>query len=306
AFRGARTEYRGGRAAGRLRSRPGRGRRCGWSCSRLEEASEFGGRNAHAHIERPEEGVDGADFIEAHFVDEALENGGVVGEKIDAPFPIVEADGSGNDLAHFAGVSAADGAVLLHHALAVGEGFLVPVLGLAAAAVHGVEADVAGGGNFRPEARGHGLAVAVEGGLDLLFPLVGVGLDALFDEGAVDLGGGFVDAELDDGEVGGGGLEEIADSEARQIALRLVELLEAAAEVDEQDVALVPEEGKQGGLAAVGGVLEGREGGGCLKQYLVAGDSGESAPFGSAEAHHLVQHAGAFDAQRNGWHGDSG
>src|SRR5450631_62477 len=121
--------------------------------------------------------------------------------------------------------------------------------------------------------------MAVESSLDFLFPLVGVGLDSLFDEGAVDFGGGFVDAELDDGEVGGGGLEEIADGEARQIALRLVEFLEAAAEVDEQDVALVSEEGKKGGLTSFGGVLQCGEGGGRLMQDLGAGGLGESAPF---------------------------
>ena len=61
-------------------------------------------------------------------------------------------------------------------------------------------------------------------------------------EVAVDLGGGLVEPELDDGQVRGGWLQVVADGETRERELRLVELFEAAAEVDEEEVAFVAEE----------------------------------------------------------------
>src|SRR6266481_6396117 len=70
--------------------------------------------------------VDGADLIEAHFIDEALEDERIFGEEVDAPFPIVEPDGARDDLAHVARVPAADHAVLVHHLFAVCHRFLVP------------------------------------------------------------------------------------------------------------------------------------------------------------------------------------
>ena len=96
------------------------------------------------------------------------------------------------------------------------------------------------------------------------------------------------------------------EGEAGEIELRLVELFETAAEVDEHQVALVAEHGEQGALASFGGALERGEGVGRLVQDLGAGGVGECAPGGAAEAHHLVQHAGAFDTQGDGRHSGSG
>ena len=141
---------------------------------------------------------------------------------------------------------------------------------------------------------------------DFLLPLGGVGLYALLDQAGVDFRGGFVDAEFDDGEVGSGGLEEIVQGEAGEIELRLVELFETAAEVDEHQVALVAEHGEEGALASFGGALERGEGIGRLLHDLGAGGVGKGAPGGAAEAHHLVQHAGAFDTEGYGRHSGSG
>ena len=127
------------------------------------------------------------------------------------------------------------------------------------------------GGNFRPEARRHGLPVAVERGFNLLFPLGGKRLYALLDQAGIDLGGGFVDAEFDNREVGRGGLEIVADGEAGQIELHLVELLETAAEVNEQQIALVAEQRKERALPPVGGRLQGGQCSGGLVQDVGAG-----------------------------------
>ena len=60
---------------------------------------ELIGGEADADVEGAEVGVEGAGLVEAHLVDELLEDGGIVGEEIDAPFPVVESDGAGDDLA---------------------------------------------------------------------------------------------------------------------------------------------------------------------------------------------------------------
>src|ERR1700704_1330811 len=66
------------------------------------------GRDPHSYIKMAEQCVYGADFIEAHFVDQLLKNQRLVGEKVDAPFPIVKTNRSADDLFHFSGVAAAD------------------------------------------------------------------------------------------------------------------------------------------------------------------------------------------------------
>src|SRR5262245_65954782 len=55
-------------------------------------------RELQADVERAEGGVAGAPFVEAQVVDQLLEDQRVVGEQIDAPFPVVENDGPGDDL----------------------------------------------------------------------------------------------------------------------------------------------------------------------------------------------------------------
>src|ERR1700688_2373121 len=49
-------------------------------------------RAADSHVELPEQGIHRADVIEAHLIDQLLEDQRIVGEKIDTPLPIIEAD----------------------------------------------------------------------------------------------------------------------------------------------------------------------------------------------------------------------
>src|SRR6185437_9379517 len=116
--------------------------RVGFSEASRQPAADFLQWQSEADEELPEEGVDRAHFIEAHFVDQLLEDHGILGEEIHAPFPVVHADGAADDLFYLAAVTAADQAVLVHHVLAVGIWHGVPVRLLAALAVHGIEADI--------------------------------------------------------------------------------------------------------------------------------------------------------------------
>lgn len=237
-------------------------------------------------------GVDGADGVEAHFIDEFLEDEGVFGEEVDAPLPIVEADGAGDDLAYFAGVAAADEAVFVHEGGALFEREGVPVFVLTAAAVHGVEADEFGGRDFGEEAGGHGFALAVEGVVDGIFPGLGVGLDTLCGEAAVDLAGAFVEAEFDDAEVGGCGLAILPNAELTDGPFGLAEGGEIGAEVDEHEVGLVAEDREKSAVGAhggEGGVEFGEEGG--------TGGRIESAPGSPADAEHLMEQGSPFEGE---------
>src|SRR5213078_2857023 len=62
---------------------------------------------AHADVEMPELCIHSADFVEAHLVNQLLEDQWIVGEQIHAPLPIVEADRAGDDLFDLSGIATA-------------------------------------------------------------------------------------------------------------------------------------------------------------------------------------------------------
>src|SRR5438034_11353150 len=94
----------------------------------FEQHSKIRGREPQADEKATEKTVDRAGFIEAHLIDEFLEDQGIVREEIDAPLPIVETDGTGDDLDHAPRVPAADPTVLAHHPLSFDSRFALPVL----------------------------------------------------------------------------------------------------------------------------------------------------------------------------------
>src|SRR5689334_3783401 len=81
---------------------------------RAQDLSERAGGEPDADVEGPEERVARARRVEAHLVNELLEDQGVVGEERDAPLPVVEADRARNHLRHLAGVPAPDLAMASH------------------------------------------------------------------------------------------------------------------------------------------------------------------------------------------------
>src|SRR5919109_3504617 len=64
--------------------------------------------------ERPEVGVHGGDLVEAHLVEDLLERHRVVGQEGDAPLPVVEGEGTRDELQHPPGVGHADPGVAAH------------------------------------------------------------------------------------------------------------------------------------------------------------------------------------------------
>src|ERR1700689_2655046 len=140
----------------------------------LKEFAEVGGLQADADVERGELPLRRAGFIEAHLVNEFLEHYRIVGEKIDAPFPIVESDRAGNNLRHFTGEAPPDQAVVMHEALAILERQTIPVVGAVALLVHRIETQVGPLRDFREQARRGLFALARKLGLDFGFPLRGI------------------------------------------------------------------------------------------------------------------------------------
>src|SRR5712671_2776648 len=69
---------------------------------------------AHSYVELAEQRIDGADVVEAHLVDQLLEDERIVGKEVDAPFPIIEADRAGDDLFDFARIAAAYQSMFVH------------------------------------------------------------------------------------------------------------------------------------------------------------------------------------------------
>ena len=123
-----------GRAVRRRRSAPASGRRAACPARRARTAGRRRSRRTRRSRRWP---------VEAHLVDQLLEDRRIVGEEIDAPFPVVEADRAGDDLRDLAGVLAADMPCSRIIAARSLERRAVPVLRLAAPLVHRVEADVA-------------------------------------------------------------------------------------------------------------------------------------------------------------------
>ena len=132
-------------------------------------------------------------------------------------------------------------------------GFPVPVGRFAAPPVHGIEADVLRRGNLGPQARRHGLPLARENLLDFRFHSSECGCTPLAAQARVDLGRGFVEAQLDHREIRRSRFQIVREAQTRQLALRLVQFLEIAPEVHEQQVAFMSQQRIDGALAAVGG-----------------------------------------------------
>jgi len=107
----------------------------------VKSGKNFIDRELETGEEVTELSILGTDGIEAHFVNDAFEIDGVMGKESDAPFPVIEARGAGDELEDFAVPSAPDFGVTGHEFFALGEVEGIPILPWGAATfVHGVEA----------------------------------------------------------------------------------------------------------------------------------------------------------------------
>ena len=163
----------------------------------------------------------------------------------------------------------------------------------AAAAVHGIKADVLAVGDFRIQPRRHGFALPGQNRGHFPVPLLAVRLDALRGQARPFLDRGIVEAEFHHGKIRGGGLQIIPQAERGQPQLHLVELLEAGPEMHQHQIALVAEQREN----RAAGFFDFRQHGRGLGDQFGLRLLAERPPGGPADAQHLVQHARAFDGQ---------
>src|SRR5262249_38880103 len=128
-------------------------------------------RAADADVKRPEDGVHRAHLIEAHLVNQLLEDQRIIGKEINTPLPVIETDGTRNDLLHGTGIATAHLAVLFHLPLALFDRQAVPFFLLPAAPVHGIEAQIASRRYLGEESRTHGFALPLHHFFRLALPL---------------------------------------------------------------------------------------------------------------------------------------
>src|SRR5690606_16384764 len=84
----------------------------------------------------------GAYFIKSHLRNNLFKGDGILRKQGNPPFPIVEADGTGDDLTNPARIGAADHSVALHHSPPLFHREHVPVVAQVPSLVHGVETDI--------------------------------------------------------------------------------------------------------------------------------------------------------------------
>src|SRR6266478_5945302 len=155
----------------------------------FQKSAQLARRTTQAHVELPEERIHRADVIEAHLVNQLLEDQRIVGEQVDAPLPVVKSDRAGDDLPHFARIASADESMLTHLAGPFLDGQGVPVLVFTAFAVHRIEAGVAVGRDCGEQPRPHRFFLPHQSLLDLAIPFLRMRFDAPVDQGLVNLGG---------------------------------------------------------------------------------------------------------------------
>ena len=195
----------------------------------------------------------------------------------------------------------------MHQALAGGHGLAVPIGRFAAAPVHGIEAEILRGGDLRPQARRHGLALAGQDAFDLAVPLLRMRGSRRGRPARRRPWRWIRTTPTRPPKGRKWRARDNPTSRRRAIAqLGAVQFLEAAAEVHQQQVALVAQEGIEGALPAVGRKFHGAPRPPRPPEDRGAFGGGQRSPGGPAEAHHLVQHAGAFHSERDGRQGGFG
>src|SRR5205814_4434521 len=105
--------------------------------------------------------------------------------------------------------------------------------------------------------RAHGFTLPFHQLFGGALPLGGMLLNPLLCQRAVELDAGVVESQLDDGNVRAGRLREIAKLQLIELQLSSVELIEAVAEMQQQQIGLVSEQRVERALALL---LRGSEG----------------------------------------------
>src|SRR5207302_5135810 len=114
---------------------------------------------------------------------------------------------------------------------------------------------------------------------------------------AVELDAGVVESQLDDGNVRAGRLCEIAKLQLIELQLSGVKLIEAVAEMQQQQIGLVSEQRVKRALALL---LRGSEGRGKFLRDLLSLAGVQTFPLAPANAEHLMQNGRSFHRQGHG------
>src|SRR5215475_16152810 len=162
-----------------------------------EPCSQVGRLEANAHVKRSKQGIQCTSRIKTHFVDELFKDQWIIGKQADAPFPVVQTDGTTDDLCHFAGVLASDHAVSTHELPTLVHRERIPIVHFTAFLIHRVETQVLSRWHDWIEACLHGSFLVFE------FLLIGclIRRGASFQAGGGKLPlhrpNGFIETELD-------------------------------------------------------------------------------------------------------------
>ena len=122
-------------------------------------------------------------------------------------------------------------------------------------------------------------------------------LSPLLCQRAIKLDAGVVESQLDDGNVRAGRLREIAKLQLIELQLSGVELIEAVAEMQQQQIGLVSEQRVERALALL---LRGSESRGKFLRDLLSLAGVQTFPLAPANAEHLMQNGRAFHRQGHG------
>src|SRR5215475_10470601 len=107
-----------------------------------EPCSQVGWLEANAHIECSKQGIQRTGRIKTHFADELFKDQWIISKQADAPFPVVQTDGTTDNLRHFAGVLASDHAVPTHKLSTLIHRERIPVMRFTAFLIHRVKTQV--------------------------------------------------------------------------------------------------------------------------------------------------------------------
>src|SRR5262249_1496083 len=265
--------------------------------ARSEHLAERSGREADTDVERPEQRESRARRIEAHLVDQLLEDQRVVGEQRHPPLPVVEPDGALDHLHHPTGVATSDLALPAHERAAFRGRQVVPVDLLPAALRHGVEAQVAGRGNRRIQPRAREL---LHLGTQCRVEVLRARGDPAALEDCRGVGGELVGAELDHREVRVARHQERAQARAVERRLLTAERLEIRPPVHEAEVALLGQQGIAGAVTIRRLPLEDCDG---LARDGVPLLGAERVPAAPVHGVHVVQRVPALEGDRRFRHG---
>src|SRR5262245_31383206 len=107
-----------------------------------EPCSQVRRLQADPHIEGPKQGIHSTGSIKTHLVDELFKDQWIISKQADTPFPVIQADGTADNLRHFASILTPDHTVPPHELPTLVHGKRIPVVHFPALLIHRVKTQV--------------------------------------------------------------------------------------------------------------------------------------------------------------------